>query len=260
MTLIITPIKRNFLRPVQMFVKKAKGILVSRRMPSVKELNIGFVNHVELIVQKPDFGILIGDPFVWLNKIVVTSLNHEWPGEDKIRHFRVTVGATHVKIWHFPFDGMHEAVVKMRVRHFARPVAEVGRADRQAITFKHRRHAHRGFSTVTLAIESYPITVDERQLSKPAKRLIVLRKHKCKQCLLQGICLPVEPAITVLSTENSVGRINDEALIGKLCADVIVTRVALDHDLGYAVSPVLYDDHRSFFSGREVFRYKQHAG
>src|SRR5204863_365673 len=82
--------------------------------------------------------------------------------------------AAHVEVGHLPFDREHEALV-LRRGDLARPVVEVGRADRQAVALEQRRHAHRRLAAVAEAVEADPLAVHERQRVEPAQDLPVLR-------------------------------------------------------------------------------------
>src|SRR5688572_26511155 len=76
--------------PVQVFAKKAEGTVLAHRVTAVENLNIRFVFKIELIVNIFHFPILIKNPFIWLDKVVMASLNHKRSWENKVGHFSIT--------------------------------------------------------------------------------------------------------------------------------------------------------------------------
>src|SRR5690606_35823598 len=113
--------------------------------------------------------------------------------------FCITEGASHVKIRHFPFYGIHETVVVMGVDDLSGPVSKIRRADGQGISFQNRRYPHGSLPPVTLTIKSDPTTVHIRKGSQPFEGLVVLCNYKRKKSFFDGICLSVQPSVSVFS-------------------------------------------------------------
>src|SRR5690606_1652511 len=144
---------------------------------------------------------------------MASSFDHKRTWKDKISHFRITEGAPHVKIRHFPFNGIHKTVMIMGVDNLSGPVTKIGRADGQGISIQYRRYPHGGLPPVTLSIKSDPPTVHIRKGPQPFKGLVMLCNYKSKKSFFHGICVSVQPPALVFSDKQSVCVIQNKDVV-----------------------------------------------
>ena len=135
--------------PVEMFMQEFKSSFATHGMPSVEVFYFGLVTKAELIVKIPYFPEFVGDPIALLYKVIVAALNHKGSWKDEIRHFGMTESASHIENRDLPFHAVHKSADEMGVHYLARVIAELTRANRETITFQHRRYPHSRFSPKT---------------------------------------------------------------------------------------------------------------
>ena len=146
-----------------MFVKKLKSSITAHRMAPIKKFYFCFISKIELVIKVIDFCILVSNPLIRLNYIMVTAFNHKWSWENEVSHFCVTECATHIEIRHLPFQAIHETAFVMRVNYLSRPVAKVARADGKTIPLQHRGNTHGSFTSIAQSIKSNPVTINKRK-------------------------------------------------------------------------------------------------
>src|SRR4051794_25148448 len=103
-----------------MLVQEVEGALAIDRVSAVEELNRRSAPKTELIVKPTRLRIFRSDPIVRRDAIVMAPLDHEGPRKHQVSQLRITEGAAHIKIRHFPFVSEHEAVAIIGGRDLAR--------------------------------------------------------------------------------------------------------------------------------------------
>ena len=113
------------LRPVEMFMKKFKSAIDLHRMAAIKKFYFCFISKVELVVEVFNLAILVGNPFIRLNQVVVATFHHKRSGENKICHLSITECTSHIEVWQFPFYTVHIATWIMSIHNLPCPVSEI---------------------------------------------------------------------------------------------------------------------------------------
>src|ERR1700730_1189301 len=197
---------------------------------------------------------------IWLNKVVMTSFNHEWSRKNEIRHFRITESASQFEIRHFPFNTLHEASFLVSIDHLAGPVSEISRTNGKAVAFQHSRNAHGSFTSITKSIKCNPVLINKWKAAQPPQRLLMLGNNEREKSFLNGICLSPEPAVPVFSAIWILRHVYNEPLIGQLRGRIIICSVvSLNQVLWYMVSPMLANHHGSSLPSFDVLRYQKNS-
>src|SRR6266850_6085555 len=106
-------------------MQKPERSIRSHGVSSIKEFYCGLVFKIEHVINIPDLGIFIGNPLIRLNQVVMTALNHEWPGENEIGHLGIAERISHIKIRHLPFQRVHITTLEVRIHYLPGPVSEI---------------------------------------------------------------------------------------------------------------------------------------
>ena len=94
-------------------------------VPSIKKLYRGLISQPQLVIKPPNLRILISNPFIRLNCVVVTAFDHKWSRENEIRHLCLTEGVSHIEIGHLPLHTIHKTAWVVYIDYFSSPVAEI---------------------------------------------------------------------------------------------------------------------------------------
>src|SRR5215208_524200 len=98
-----------------MFMQKFKCSFTSHRMSSIKKFYFCFISKIKLVIKEIYLSVLIRNPLIRLNQIMMTAFNHKRPWKDKVCYLGVTECASHVEIRHLPFQAIHKAAFEMRI-------------------------------------------------------------------------------------------------------------------------------------------------
>jgi hypothetical protein len=150
------------LRPVQMFVQEPEGFLTVDRVAPIEELYLCLIGEVELSIEPSHFRVLVRNPLISSDAIVVSAFHHERPRDHQVSHFRVVECAAHIEIWHLPLDAVHEAEVLVGARNFFVPGIKIAGTDREAVSFENGRNANRRLTPIAQAVKSDPAGIYHR--------------------------------------------------------------------------------------------------
>src|SRR4051794_27018252 len=79
-------------------------------MRAKEELDLGPLWDSEYRVKPPHLGILVGDPLVGSDAVVVAPFDHERPWRNQRGHLRVVEGPAEVELRHLVFARVHVTV------------------------------------------------------------------------------------------------------------------------------------------------------
>src|SRR3954470_20758966 len=107
------------LRPIEVLVQKFKCFVTAHGVAAIEKFYFCFISKIKLVIKIFHLSILISNPLIRLNNVMMTSLNHEWSWKYEVSHFRITECAPHIEIGHFPFQTVHETSLVVRVSYFS---------------------------------------------------------------------------------------------------------------------------------------------
>ena len=110
-----------------MLREKLEGAFAVDRVASIEVFHLCSIRKTKLHVQPEHLGVFIGNQTVLADLIVMPAFYHEGARENQIGHLSVVKGVPHVKIGHFPLDGVHEAEPLIRRGNFRSPMIEIAR-------------------------------------------------------------------------------------------------------------------------------------
>ena len=99
--------RRSPPRPIEMPLEKLERLLPADAVPALEERDVGAIRQPVLRVEPAHLRVLVGDPTVSSDAIVMSTLDHEGTRKDEVGHLGVVEGLAEIPVsrWAHPSAG-----------------------------------------------------------------------------------------------------------------------------------------------------------